>query len=73
MTFWIMPEFDRQGRASARTGSGATIIRLPTDKEKTSPIRSLGGSSRTHPASLPKKGEPWRGDVGPRANKIYSN
>ena len=40
---------------------GATIIRLPTDKEKTSPIRSVGGSFRTHPPSFPKKGEPWRG------------
>ena len=41
---------------------GATIIRLPTDKEKTSPI-SLGGSFRTPPlpTSFPKKGEPWRG------------
>ena len=28
---------------------GATIVRLPTDKEKTSPIRSLGGSFRTPP------------------------
>ena len=33
MIFRIMPEFDRQGRASARTGSGGTIIRFPTDKE----------------------------------------
>ena len=32
--FRIIPEFDRQGRASARTGFGATIIRLPTDKER---------------------------------------
>ena len=30
-----MPECDRKGRASASAGSGATIIRLPTDKEKT--------------------------------------
>ena len=40
---------------------GATIVRLPTDKEKISPIQSLGGSFRTHPPSFPKKGEPWRG------------
>ena len=43
---------------------GATIIRLLTDKEKTSPIQSLGGSFRTHPPSFPKKGEPWRGGCG---------
>ena len=34
MTFRIKPEYDRRGRASARTGSRATIIRLPTDKER---------------------------------------
>ena len=27
-----------KGRASASCGSGATIMRLPTDKEKTSPV-----------------------------------
>ena len=34
LTYWIIPEFERLWRASARTGSGATIIRLPTDKER---------------------------------------
>ena len=33
MTFRIMPEYDRKGRASAGAGSQATVIRLPTDKE----------------------------------------
>ena len=33
MTFQIMPECDRKGRASAGAGSGATIIRPQTDKE----------------------------------------
>ena len=33
MTFWIMPEYDRKERVSAGVGSGATKIRLPTDKE----------------------------------------
>ena len=72
MTFWIIPELDRYGRASARTGSRATIIRLPTDKEKTSHIRSLGGSSRTPPL-FKKKENQGEGDAAPRANKIYSN
>ena len=44
---------------------GATIIRLPTDKEKTSPIRSLGGSFRTHPPLFLKKENHGEGDVGP--------
>ena len=33
MTFRMMPKYDRKGRASAGAGSGATIIRPPTDKE----------------------------------------
>ena len=33
MTFWIMQEYDRKGRASAGAGSGPTITRPPTDKE----------------------------------------
>ena len=28
-----MPEYNRKGRASAGAGSGATLIRPPTDKE----------------------------------------
>ena len=32
-----MPEFDRQGRASARTGSGGNHNPIFKDKEKTSP------------------------------------
>ena len=34
MTFQKKPEYDRKGRASASAGSGATVIRLPTDKER---------------------------------------
>ena len=56
MTLRIILEFDRYRRASARTGSRTTIIRLPTDKEKTSPIQSLGGSFRAHPPLFLKKG-----------------
>ena len=52
---------------------GATIVRLPTDKEKISPIQSLGGSFRTPPPLFLKKENHGEGDVGPRANKIYSN
>ena len=59
MIFRIIPEFDR-------TGSEANIIRLSTDKEKTSPIQNLGGSSRT-PPPLFKKENHGEGDVGPRA------
>ena len=33
MTFRIKPEYDRKGRVSVSAGSGATIIRPPTDKE----------------------------------------
>ena len=34
MTFRMKLEYDRTGRVSAHAGSGATIIRLPTDKER---------------------------------------
>ena len=34
MTCWMKQEYDRKGRTSASAGSGATIIKLPTDKKK---------------------------------------
>ena len=40
MTFRMKPEYDRKGRASASAGSGATIIRLPTDKENFTCLKS---------------------------------
>ena len=63
---------DKGGRLP-RLALGATIVRLPTDEEKTSPIQSLGGSFRTDPPFFLKKENHGEGDVGPQANKIYSN
>ena len=52
---------------------GATIIRLPTDKEKTSPILKSGWVLQdTSHLSFSKKENRGEGDEGPRTNKIYT-
>ena len=44
--------------------------RLPTDREKTSPVSSQGGVLLDTPPPLLLKRED-KGSTGPRANKIY--
>ena len=73
MAFRIMPEFDRNGRASARTGSRATVIRLPKMKKRLHPSEVWVGTPGHTPPFLLKRENQGEGDVGPRANKIYSN
>ena len=70
MTFQVKPKYARKGRASASAGSGATIIRLLTDKEKLHLSEVQVGPSG-HPPFLQKENQ-GEGDVGPQANKIYS-
>ena len=61
----MKPEYDRKGRASASAGSGVTIIRLPTDKEKTSSVFK----SRTEPPFFLQKENQGEGDIGPEVTK----
>ena len=57
----MKPEYDRKGRASASAGSRATIIRLPTDKEKNSSVLSPGHN----PPPFLQKENQGEGDIGP--------
>ena len=56
-----------KGRASAGAGSGATIIRLPTDKEKLH-LSELQVGTPGHPPFLQKENQ-GEGNVGPELTK----
>ena len=70
MTFRMKPEYDRKGRVSASAGSGATIIRLPTDTKLG--FTCLKSRWVLQDTPLFQKGNQGEGDVALRANKMCS-
>ena len=72
MTFRIMPEFDRYGRASARTGSGGNHNPISNRQRKDFTCLKSGWVLQDTPLSFRKRENQGEGDEGPSHQNIHN-